>query len=170
MGNTSFSRINWQLIDNTMMKNWITSFWNYFSSNRNCFFSPNFVFWKEKTFCRETLLARMSYFFRNVHGAPALLACLHHPDFPIWFLSPRRMFICAAETTARQLADRLKSGGSTMAGQVTVKTESWNSKDGVVKREEKTQSWGGTKHYLISASLLFFCETATSTIYLWFFS
>ncbi|KAK3803531.1 hypothetical protein RRG08_019145 [Elysia crispata] len=48
-----------------------------------------------------------------------------------------------AEETARELTEQLmRASGPGVRGQITVKTESWNSADGKVEKSEKTQTWG----------------------------
>ncbi|RUS73862.1 hypothetical protein EGW08_018384, partial [Elysia chlorotica] len=49
-----------------------------------------------------------------------------------------------AEETARELTEQLlRSSGPGVRGQMTVKTESWSSADGQVRRSENTHTWGG---------------------------
>ncbi|CAH1801844.1 unnamed protein product [Owenia fusiformis] len=50
----------------------------------------------------------------------------------------------SAEETAKNLANDFgKSSSPGTTGQVSVKTQSWSSRDGVMKTEEKSKSWGG---------------------------
>ncbi|KAL3856780.1 hypothetical protein ACJMK2_011497 [Sinanodonta woodiana] len=48
-----------------------------------------------------------------------------------------------AEETARELVQKLASFSSpTTSGTITVKTESWNSREAVIHKSEKIESWG----------------------------
>ena len=40
-----------------------------------------------------------------------------------------------------------------LAGVISVRTESWNSKDGLVVRSQKSQALGGLKHYVACCRL-----------------
>ncbi|XP_064619618.1 titin-like isoform X3 [Lineus longissimus] len=51
----------------------------------------------------------------------------------------------AKPDTADVIAEKLSKNAPKTSGQVTVKMQSWNSKDGVITRDEKTSQWGGTR-------------------------
>jgi hypothetical protein len=55
--------------------------------------------------------------------------------------------------TADIIAEKLSKNAPKTSGQVTVKTQSWSSKDGIIKRDEKTSQWGGTSSKPIKKSL-----------------
>ena len=46
-----------------------------------------------------------------------------------------------AEKLAKQL---INSSSPAVSGVLSVKTESWSSKDGITHKSEKTESWGGS--------------------------
>lgn len=49
------------------------------------------------------------------------------------------------EQAAKFLSDKLINAGSpVVGGKITVRTETWNSQDGVTNKSEKTESWGGS--------------------------
>ena len=51
------------------------------------------------------------------------------------------------EEAAKALANTFSNkAGSGTSGIINVKTESWSSKDGITRRNEKSQAWGGI-HY-----------------------
>lgn len=55
-----------------------------------------------------------------------------------------------SEIIANQIARQLiNASGPNTGGQVTVKTESWNSRDGIVDKSQKSESWGGNLPYTI---------------------
>ncbi|XP_050410486.1 titin homolog isoform X2 [Patella vulgata] len=49
-----------------------------------------------------------------------------------------------ADQAAKELTNKILSNcGYGTSGQISVKTESWNSKDGLVEKSQKKESWGG---------------------------
>lgn len=53
------------------------------------------------------------------------------------------------EQAANFLTNQLMSTSSAgTSGRISVKTESWNSRDGVTQKTEKTESWGGTQIHI----------------------
>lgn len=54
-------------------------------------------------------------------------------------------FTQIVEQAAKFLSDKLINNGTpVIGGKITVRTESWNSQDGVTNKSEKTESWGGS--------------------------
>ncbi|BFZ18190.1 hypothetical protein BsWGS_21229 [Bradybaena similaris] len=61
-----------------------------------------------------------------------------------------------AEVTARELTEKLmRSSGPGIVGHVTVRTEAWNSTNGLVEKSEKSHSWGAKPQAAKSAMAAF---------------
>lgn len=57
-------------------------------------------------------------------------------------------FTPIVEQAAKFLSDKLVNAGSpVIGGKITVRTEAWNSQDGVTNKSEKTETWGGSHFF-----------------------
>ena len=65
----------------------------------------------------------------------------------IFFFPYLSLMLWSPEEAAKSLANTFsKKASYGTSGVINVRTESWNSKDGVTKRTEKSQAWGGSIH------------------------